>query len=354
MPLLKIEGLSKIYGKRKVVSSVSFNIDAGEVVGLLGPNGAGKTTTFRMAMGMITPDGGNVFFNGHDITKLPMYKRARMGMGYLSQETSVFQKLTVEENIEAILEGLSISRSERKEKTEQLLDELELAHLAKNKANTLSGGEKRRLEITRALVTNPSLMLLDEPFSGVDPIAVFDIQQIILNLKKRGIGVLLTDHSVRETLSITDRSYIINRGEVLTSGTSQELVESDLARKFYLGEAFSMAGTFLEMPAPAARAEIKRPPEKKKEKEPEIAPAPGAEAALDDYIYFQESEFDKDFEEKLRGFDLKEIERELERRDRIKERAQEKVSGKHETSREESVEEEDVDQVKKDDKRAEP
>jgi len=349
MPLLKVEGLSKIYGKRKVVNSVSFHIEAGEIVGLLGPNGAGKTTTFWMTMGMITPNSGKVFFNGHEITKLPMYKRARMGMGYLSQETSVFRKLTVEENIEAILEGLSISRRERKERTERLLEELELVHLAKNRAETLSGGEKRRLEITRALVTNPSLMLLDEPFSGVDPIAVFDIQQIIMNLKRQGIGILLTDHSVRETLSITDRSYIINRGEVLTSGTSEELVENDLARKIYLGEAFSMAGTSLETPVSAAPAG-KKPVEEEKERIPKVIPVAGAEAALDEYIYFQESEFDKDFENKLRSFDLEEIERELEKRARIKEEAQEKVSDSDKNTEEESVEQKDVDQVKKDGK----
>ena len=352
MPLLKVEGLSKTYGKRKVVNGVSFYIEPGEIVGLLGPNGAGKTTTFWMTMGMITPNSGKVFFNGHEITKLPMYKRARMGMGYLSQETSVFRKLTVEENIKAILEGLSISRRERKERTEQLLEELELVHLAKNRAETLSGGEKRRLEITRALVTNPSLMLLDEPFSGVDPIAVFDIQHIIMNLKKKGIGILLTDHSVRETLSITDRSYIINRGEVLTSGTSHELVENDLARKVYLGEAFRMGGTFPETPAASAPAEEK-PVEEKKEKRPKVAPVAGAEAALDEYIVFQESEFDKDFEDKLRSFDLEEIERELEKRTRIKEEAQEKVSGDDKNTGGESVEQKNVDQVKKDGKRKE-
>jgi len=318
MPLLQVENLVKTYGKRTVVNNVGLTVEAGEIVGLLGPNGAGKTTTFRMAIGMIAPKSGTVFFNGHDITNLPMYKRARLGMGYLSQETSVFQKLSVEENIEAILEGLNISRGERKDRTEKLLEELELIRLAKNKACTLSGGEKRRLEITRALVAGPSLMLLDEPFSGVDPIAVFDIQQIIINLKAKGIGILLTDHNVRETLSITDRSYIINNGRVLTSGTSQELVNSDVAKKFYLGESFSMAATLFEATA-AGKEPAKAETAEEKKVKAEPGPVPEAEAAHDEYIYFTESDFDKDFEEKLRGFDLDEIEKELAKREKEKE-----------------------------------
>jgi lipopolysaccharide export system ATP-binding protein len=295
-----------------------------------------------MTIGMINPKSGKVFFNGHEVTRLPMYKRARMGMGYLSQESSVFQKLTVEENIEAILEGMSISRKERKRRAEELLEELELTRLAKNRANTLSGGEKRRLEISRALVASPSLILLDEPFTGVDPIAVFDIQQIMINLKKRGIGVLLTDHSVRETLSITDRSYIINNGKVLTSGTSQELINSEVAKKFYLGESFSMAGTLMEPAGVGEAAEATIEAEEFEAEAPEPEAAPLAEQALNDYIYFQESEFDKDFESKLRGFDLAEIEKELERRARERE---EYLSDRAEEEREaekRSVEKEDV------------
>jgi lipopolysaccharide export system ATP-binding protein len=318
MSLLEVNGLVKTYGKRTVVNDVSFGVDNGEIVGLLGPNGAGKTTTFRMTIGMITPKAGQVFFNGHEVTKLPMYRRARMGMGYLSQESSVFQKLTVEENIEAILEGLSMSRKERKRRAEELLEELELTRLAKNRANTLSGGEKRRLEISRALVASPSLILLDEPFTGIDPIAVFDIQQIMVNLKKKGIGVLLTDHSVRETLSITDRSYIVNNGKVLTSGTSQELINSDVAKKFYLGETFSLAGALVAV-SPTQEVQAAQPVAEQEEVEVEAATAPEGERALDDFIYFQESEFDKDFEKKLRSFDLAEIEKELERRARERE-----------------------------------
>ena len=242
MPLMEVQNLTKVYNKRAVVDNVSFGVNAGEIVGLLGPNGAGKTTTFRMTVGLITPNSGRVIFNGEDITRFPMYRRARRGIGYLSQETSVFQRLTVEENILAVLEAMKLPRAERYRRTHRLLDELELTKLATNKANTLSGGERRRLEITRALVSTPSLLLLDEPFSGVDPIAVFDIQQIILSLKERGIGILLTDHSVRETLSISDRSYIINEGSILTSGTSSELVNDPLARKVYLGGSFRADG----------------------------------------------------------------------------------------------------------------
>ena len=212
----------------------------GEVVGLLGPNGAGKTTTFYSIVGIIKIDFGRIFFNNQEISKLPVYKRARLGISYLSQETSVFQNLTVEENIMAILENFPLSRTERRNRLKQLLKELNITYLAGNKAWTLSGGEKRRLEITRALVTNPSFILLDEPFSGVDPIAVADIQEIIAHLKQKGIGILLTDHNVRETLAITDCAYIMAEGKILISGTSEELVNDPQARKIYLGEKFRL------------------------------------------------------------------------------------------------------------------
>jgi len=238
--LLQTEKLVKIYNQQKVVDKVQIKIHSGEIVGLLGPNGAGKTTTFYSIVGIIKLDFGKIIFNNHEISKLPVYKRAQLGIGYLSQETSVFQRLTVEENIMAILENLPFSRSQRRRKLKELLQELNLTSLAGNKAWTLSGGEKRKLEITRALVTNPSLILLDEPFSGVDPIAVADIQKIVIHLKQKGIGVLLTDHNVRETLAITDRAYIMFKGKVLISGTSEELVNDPQARKIYLGEKFRL------------------------------------------------------------------------------------------------------------------
>lgn len=238
MPLLEVENLTKVYSKRAVVDHVSYYVNAGEIVGLLGPNGAGKTTAFRMTVGMIGPTEGRVIFGAEDVTGLPMYIRARRGIGYLSQEPSVFQRLTVEQNILAVLESMKLARKERKRRAARALEELDLVRLARHKAYTLSGGERRRLEITRALVCTPSLLLLDEPFSGVDPIAVLDIQQIVLSLKERGIGILLTDHSVRETLTICERSYIINEGQVLTSGTSDELVNDPIARRIYLGETF--------------------------------------------------------------------------------------------------------------------
>ena len=213
--LLKIEEIGKSYRRRKIVNQVSLSIKKGEVVGLLGPNGAGKTTTFYMVVGLITPDHGKIFFDNREITRMAMYKRARYGIGYLSQEPSIFRKLTVEENIMAVLETLKITKAERRQRLEMLLEELRMSQLAKSKAYTLSGGERRRLEITRCLVTNPSFILLDEPFSGVDPIAVFEVQQIISDLKAKGLGILLTDHNVRETLSITDRSYIMNEGKIM-------------------------------------------------------------------------------------------------------------------------------------------
>lgn len=240
MELLRTEKLCKSYHNKRVVNDVEINVHRGEIVGILGPNGAGKTTTFYMIVGLVSPDSGRVIFDNKDITKAPMCKRAKKGIGYLAQEPSIFRNLTVEENIMAILETLPSTYKQRKEKLGQLLSELKIADLAKNKACTLSGGERRRLEITRALVTNPSFILLDEPFSGVDPIAVFEVQQIIETLKEKGLGVLLTDHSVRETLSITDRAYVMYDGKILLSGTANELINDSQARKIYLGERFTM------------------------------------------------------------------------------------------------------------------
>ena len=240
MHLLKTEGLEKSYNNRKVVNGVSIAISRGEIVGLLGPNGAGKTTTFYIAVGLVRPDSGRVIFDDKDISKLPMFRRARLGVGYLSQEPSIFRRLTVEENIMAILETLRLSRYERVTRLGELLRDLRISHLAKSKAYTLSGGERRRLEITRALVTRPSFIMLDEPFSGIDPIAVSDIQDILKDLRQKGIGVLLTDHNVRETLSITDRAYIMDEGRILISGTAEELIKDPRARQIYLGEKFKM------------------------------------------------------------------------------------------------------------------
>ncbi len=238
--LLCTEGLVKIYGGRRVVNGVDIYVRRGEVVGLLGPNGAGKTTTFYMTVGLVRPNGGRVFFDGQDVTHRPMHVRARLGMGYLSQEPSIFRKLTVEENILAILETMPLNAAERKFRLDYLLQELDLTPLAKSKAYTLSGGERRRLEITRSLVTGPKLMLLDEPFSGVDPIAVYEVQKIIAELKRRGLGILLTDHNVRETLRIVDRAYIISHGQVLREGTSEFLINDPKSREIYLGPDFSM------------------------------------------------------------------------------------------------------------------
>ncbi|HOD38700.1 MAG: LPS export ABC transporter ATP-binding protein [Candidatus Marinimicrobia bacterium] len=238
---LRGENLVKIYGKRRVVDSVNIEVSKGEVVGLLGPNGAGKTTTFHMFTGMIKPTSGKVFINEQEITRLPMYKRAQLGIGYLSQEPSVFRKLTVEQNLMLVLQTLGISRKEQKERLEILLDQLELRKLRKRRADTLSGGERRRTEITRALITNPDFILLDEPFVGVDPIAVEDIQKIVVSLKDRDIGVLITDHNVHETLSITNRSYLMFEGRILKSGTSEFLANDEDARRLYLGEAFKLA-----------------------------------------------------------------------------------------------------------------
>ncbi len=237
--LLQIEELVKTYNGRRVVDKVELNVHRGEIVGLLGPNGAGKTTTFYMVVGLVKPDSGRIIFDSKDITNLPIHKRAKNGVAYLSQESSVFRKLTVEENIMAILETLNISFSMREARLKVLLEELKISNLAKNKAYTLSGGERRRLEITRALVTDPLFILLDEPFSGIDPIAVAECQKIIKDLKNKGLGILLTDHNVRETLSITDRAYIMHEGKVLISGTSKELINDSKAREIYLGENFA-------------------------------------------------------------------------------------------------------------------
>ncbi len=238
--LIRTEKLVKAYKGRKVVREVDINVKAGEIVGLLGPNGAGKTTSFYMIVGLVRPSGGKVFFNGKNVTAVPMYKRARMGMGYLSQEPSIFRKLTVQENVMAILETLPISGKERKRRLNQLLEELKIGHLAKQRAYTLSGGERRRLEITRALVTQPSIILLDEPFSGVDPLAVHDVQDIVRDLRDKGLGVLITDHNVRETLAVVDRAYLLCEGQVLREGNSDFLVNDEVSRELYLGPRFSM------------------------------------------------------------------------------------------------------------------
>ncbi len=238
--LLEINNLVKSYDGKKVVDGVCMNVKRGEIVGLLGPNGAGKTTTFYMVVGILRPDQGSIIFDGNDITKLPMYRRARNGIGYLSQEPSIFRKLTVEENIMAVLETLNLPSRVRMARLEELLRELKISHLAKKKAYMLSGGERRRLEITRALVTNPLFILLDEPFSGIDPIAVSDAQDIISELKNKGLGILLTDHNVRETLEITNHSYIMAEGKILISGTKEVLINDPKAREIYLGEKFRL------------------------------------------------------------------------------------------------------------------
>jgi len=238
--LLSAEDLVKEYHQRVVVNGVSIQVGAGEIVGLLGPNGAGKTTTFNMVVGVVRPDDGVVRFMGKDITYMPMHERARMGMGYLTQEPSVFRKLSVEENILAILETCNLTSSERKLRLKYLLEELDLTKLAKSKAYTLSGGEKRRLEITRALVTSPKLLLLDEPLAGIDPIAVYEVQKIVRGLRDRGLGILITDHSVREMLKLIDRGYIIVKGEVLREGSAEFLGNDPKSRDIYLGPEFSM------------------------------------------------------------------------------------------------------------------
>jgi lipopolysaccharide export system ATP-binding protein len=237
---LSCEGLVKVYGKRKVVDDVSMSVKRGEIVGLLGPNGAGKTTCFYMLVGMIQPDHGSVSLGGEEITGLPMYKRARKGIGYLPQEASVFRRLTVENNLMAILETLPLTRKERRDKLENLLHELNIDHIRGSYGYQLSGGERRRVEITRSLVTEPAFMLLDEPFAGIDPIAVADLQSIVTKLRERGLGVLITDHNVRETLSITDRAYIMYEGSIRRSGTADELAADPHVREIYLGETFRL------------------------------------------------------------------------------------------------------------------
>ncbi len=237
---LQAEGLVKIYHGKRVVNRVSITLNRHEIVGLLGPNGAGKTTTFYMLVGLTHPEKGDVFLDGRDITRDPMFLRARKGLNYLAQEPSIFRKLTVEQNLLAILETLPISAQERARKLEMLLTELKIIHLAKQNAALLSGGERRRLEITRALVTDPRFMLLDEPFAGIDPMAISDIQQIIKQLKDRGLGIIITDHNVRETLNVCDRAYIISEGKIIEHGPPEKIVQSEVARKIYLGENFNM------------------------------------------------------------------------------------------------------------------
>jgi lipopolysaccharide export system ATP-binding protein len=240
MALLQCENLMKVYGSRRVVDDASFEVEPGEIVGLLGPNGAGKTTSFRMTIGMIRPNAGRVLFRGQEITRLPMYRRARLGMGYLSQEPSLFQRLTVRNNLLAILETLPIPRAERFARLQRLMADFDLVKVAKNMASNLSGGERRRLEIARALITNPLVFLLDEPFSGIDPKKITDIQNIILGLKAKGMSILLTDHNVRDTLRVTDRAYIIDQGRILAHGSPEEIVEHPDVKQRYLGHEFTM------------------------------------------------------------------------------------------------------------------
>jgi lipopolysaccharide export system ATP-binding protein len=240
LAILSLKNLVKAYNKRQVVKSVSMKITNSSVVGLLGPNGAGKTTIFYMTIGMIKPDEGQVFLDDEDVTSYPMYLRARKGVGYLPQETSIFRGLTVMQNIMAILETLRISKSDQKERANSLLDELGIKHLANQKANLLSGGERRRLEITRALVTNPSFILLDEPFAGIDPLAIIDIKNIIRHLKNRGVGVLISDHNVRETLEVCDEAYILSDGRIIESGPPERIASSEIARRIYLGDEFKL------------------------------------------------------------------------------------------------------------------
>lgn len=237
---LRSENIIKIYGDKEVVKGVSVEVNKGEIVGLLGPNGAGKTTSFYMIVGLIRPNSGKVFFDGDDISNLPMYKRAQLGIGYLAQEASIFRKMTVEDNLLSVLEMTNLSKSEQKQKCEDLLNEFGLKKIRKNTGGLLSGGERRRTEIARCLATDPSFILLDEPFAGVDPIAVEDIQEIVSKLKEKNIGILITDHNVHETLSITDRAYLLYDGEILKSGTSEELVSDEMVRKLYLGRNFEL------------------------------------------------------------------------------------------------------------------
>ncbi len=241
--LLESRSLVKAYRRRRVVDGVTFHVSAGEIVGLLGPNGAGKTTSFRMTVGLVKPDAGEVWMRGKECSRLPMFKRARLGMGYLPQEPSIFRRMTVRQNVIAVLEAMPLSRRERHARAAEILDELDLGHLASNVAETLSGGERRRLEICRALASDPSILLLDEPFAGVDPIAVEEIQTLILELRERGIGILITDHNVRETLQSTDRAYIIHQGQILREGTAADLIADPRVREVYLGKSFDVPET---------------------------------------------------------------------------------------------------------------
>jgi lipopolysaccharide export system ATP-binding protein len=243
---LRAENIIKKYKKRTVVKGVSVEVSQGEIVGLLGPNGAGKTTSFYMIVGLVTPNEGKIFLDEMEITGLPMYKRAQLGVGYLAQEASVFRKLTVEDNIKAILEMTKLSKQEQKEKLESLLDEFSLHHVRKNRGDLLSGGERRRTEIARALATDPKFILLDEPFAGVDPIAVEDIQRIVAKLKQKNIGILITDHNVNETLAITDRAYLLFEGNILKAGTAEELANDEQVRKVYLGKNFELKRTKID------------------------------------------------------------------------------------------------------------
>lgn len=246
--ILRSENLMKIYGRRTVVKEASLEVRQGEIVGLLGPNGAGKTTTFYMVVGFIKPDAGRVFLNQQDITELPMYKRARNGIGYLPQEPSIFRKLSVEDNIKAVLEMTPLNHKEQKDKLESLIEEFGLEKVRASRGDTLSGGERRRTEIARALTTDPSFILLDEPFAGIDPIAVEDIQYIVAKLKTKNIGILITDHNVQETLSITDRAYLMFEGSILRAGTAEELAADELVRKVYLGKHFELKKKIIELP----------------------------------------------------------------------------------------------------------
>ena len=239
--LLETRGLVKSYRSRRVVDEVSFQVGAGEIVGLLGPNGAGKTTSFRMTVGLIKPEAGEVWLGGRECSRLPMFRRARLGMGYLPQEPSVFRRMRVRDNLIAVLEAMPLSRSQRKARADELLEELNMTHLARAVADTLSGGERRRLEICRALASDPSILLLDEPFAGIDPIAVEEIQSLVRDLRRRSIGILITDHSVRETLNITDRAYIIHEGRILREGTATQLIQDPKVREVYLGRSFEGA-----------------------------------------------------------------------------------------------------------------
>jgi len=238
--ILAAKGLRKVYRGRAVVDAVDFEVRPGEVTGLLGPNGAGKTTTFYIVVGFIRPDAGTVTLDGKDLARLPMYKRARLGLGYLPQESSIFRRLTVEQNLMAVLETLPLSRAARRERTDELLEEMRITHIRRSRGYQLSGGERRRVEIARALTTRPRFMLLDEPFAGIDPIAVADLQRSVARLREQGLGILITDHNVRETLSITDRAYIMFEGRIALSGTSGEIVADDRAREIYLGEGFRL------------------------------------------------------------------------------------------------------------------